>query len=99
LLTFSNAAEEAGFAQAPESYKAVWSTFDNATGQSTRIGETVSKGRQMHAPPDLPATPGTFVRIELGALSASHATWAQPIKIYYRREVEGWKLVGLERMP
>ncbi len=99
LLIFGNAAEQAGFAPAPESYRAVWSTFDNSTGQSARIAETTSTDRRMQAPSGLPATPGGFIKIELSAVSASHPAWAQPISVYYRRQADSWKLVGLERMP
>jgi len=99
LLTFGNAAEQAGFAPPPDSYKAVWFTFDNRTGQSDRIAETTSRNRQMQAPPDVSATPGGFIKIELSAVSTSHPNWVQPISIYYRRQTDGWKLVGLERMP
>lgn len=99
LLTFGNAAEQFGFASPPTSYKAVWSSFENETGQAVRLAETTSTDRRMQAPSELPNTPGDFIKIELSALSESHATWARPIQIYYRREINGWKLVGLERMP
>ncbi len=99
LLTFGNAAEEFGFAPPPTGYKAVWSTFDNSTGQSTRVAETASSERRMQAPPDLLGMRDGFMKIELSALSSSYPTWAQPISIYYQRQIDGWKLVGLERMP
>jgi hypothetical protein len=99
MLTFGNAAEEARFARAPRMYEAVWSIFDNKTGESSRIAETTSTERRMQAPADLPSTVGTFIEVELSAVSAAHPTWAQPVSIYYRRETTGWKLVGLERMP
>ncbi len=99
LLTFGNAAEQAGFAAAPENYKATWSSFDNSTGQSAHIAETTSRDRRMQAPPGLPPTPGGYIKIELSSVSASHPAWAQPISIYFRRQADGWKLVGLERMP
>lgn len=98
-LTFDNAAVQAGFADAPQSYKATWFTYDNATGESTQIAETESKDGRMKAPPQLPGQIGEFVKIELSAVSSVHPTWSQPINSYFRRQAEGWKLVGLERMP
>jgi hypothetical protein len=99
VLTFGNAATQHGFAAAPESYKAVWHEFDNATGESSRIADTLSKGERMQGPATLPSTPGAFVRVELSAESAEHRAWSQPIQVYFRRLDAGWKLVGLERLP
>ena len=99
VITFGNAATQHRLAAAPESYKAVWYTFDNATGGSSRIAETLSRGERMQAPATLPTETGAFVRVELSAASAEHRAWAEPIQVYFRRLDAGWKLVGLERLP
>jgi hypothetical protein len=98
VLTFGNAAVERGLAQPPDSYLAVWSTFDNATGTSSRIGETAARDR-LEAPSGLPSATGSYIRVALSAVSPSHPAWARPIDVYFRRIATGWKLVGLERMP
>jgi len=98
-LTFGNAAVDAKFAAAPESYKATWSTFDNATGHTTPIGETTSKEQRMQAPIELPSARGAFIKVELSAISDTHPTWAQPVTSYFRRQSDGWQLVGFERIP
>jgi hypothetical protein len=100
-LTYGNAAVRAGFAKAPESYKASWYAFDNATGRTDLIAETQEKGERMQAPAQLPSTPtpGTIVKIELSATSSEHPTWAQPVHVYFHRQPDGWKLIGFERMP
>jgi hypothetical protein len=97
-LTFGNAAVAAGFAQAPESYKAVWHRFDNATGATTSIGETSSAEPRIQAPAGLPAAPGSYVQVDLSASSAAHPSWATPAVLHFRREASGWKLVGLARV-
>ena len=99
VLTFGNAAVEAKFAAPPVSYKATWSTFDNATGEANRIGETTSQEQRMQAPVQLPSSHGAFIKVELSAASGTHPTWAQPVTSYFRRQSDGWKLVGFERMP
>jgi hypothetical protein len=98
VLTFGNAAVERGLTPAPDSYVAVWSTFDNATGTSKRVAETAGKDR-LEAPAGLPGAPGSYVKVALSAVSPSHPAWAQPIEVYFRRMADGWKLVGLDRMP
>jgi hypothetical protein len=98
VLTFGNAAVERGLATPPDSYQAVWSTFDNATGTSKRIGQTTGRDR-IEAPSGLPSATGSYIKVALSAVSPSQPPWAQPIDVYFRRIATGWKLVGLERMP
>jgi hypothetical protein len=99
-LSFENAAVAAGFAKPPASgYKAAWFRFDNATGQTTAIGETASPNERLPAPSGLPSTDGTFVKISVSGVDPSHPSWAQPVDVYFRRAGGGWRLVGLERLP
>jgi hypothetical protein len=99
-LTFANAAVDAGFAEAPAGYRALWFRFDNATGETRPIEETRSATTTMTAPAGLsPAAPGSFIQIDISAESAAHSTWAQPIRTHFRRTSDGWTLVGLERQP
>jgi len=99
VLTFGNAAVQAGFAAPPESYKATWSGFENATGQSNPLGETTVSGERMQAPAQLPSSPGAYVKVEMSATSSTQPDWARPVVVYFRRQPAGWQLVGLERMP
>jgi hypothetical protein len=99
VLTFENAAAAAGFAQAPQGYRAEWFRFDNATSAARPIGQTQGATLSMRAPQGLPTERGAYVEIDIAADSAAHASWAQPVKTYFRRTADGWKLVGLERVP
>jgi hypothetical protein len=98
-LAFQNAAVAAGFAEAPAAYHAAWFRFDNATGQTTPIGETRSTTTAMPPPSGLPAGPNSFIEIAISAESAGHPSWQQPVRAFFRRTSDGWKLVGLERLP
>lgn len=70
VLTFGNAAVRAGFARAPTGCKAIWYTFDNTTGEASRVSETENPTGRMQAPPAaLRATPGAFVKVQLSATS------------------------------
>jgi hypothetical protein len=99
VLTFGNAAVQAGFAKTPASYQATWFTFDNATGEATRLAATESATEQMQAPAQLPTTPGGYIKVELSATATEHPAWTQPVQVYFRREADGWTLVGFERLP
>ena len=98
-LTFDNAAVAADVAPVPEAYRASWFQFDNATGTARPLSETRSTARTMETPAGLPKNIGSYVEVHIAAESKQHPTWRQPIRVYFRRDVGGWKLVGLERMP
>jgi hypothetical protein len=99
-LTFVNAAEQAGVAKAPEGYAATWAHFDN-TSQDTRpiAAETSSATSSISAPPGLPASPGAYIKVQVRATGSTEPSWGEPVDVYFRRLADGWKLVGLERMP
>jgi hypothetical protein len=97
-LSFGNAAVDHRLAAPPASYAARWSTFDNATGESRPIGETKGERSPVQAPAGLPAVPGAYIQVELAADHPQFASWKQPVRVFFRREAQGWKLVGLERM-
>jgi hypothetical protein len=97
-LTAVNPIVDADMAHAPEGYRAVWSTFDNATGETTRIAEITSRTTTMTSP-DISAAPGAFMKVELSAIGGSQESWHKPVHAYFRHIAGGWRLVGFERMP
>jgi hypothetical protein len=101
LLSFHNAAVDAGLAQHPASYLARWFTFDNAAGESRSVGESSGSAAGMQAPTALPSMQEGFIKIELSGSDASaHASWQKPVAVYFRRQRGGsWRLVGLDRLP
>ena len=98
-LTFVNAAVDAKFAEAPAAYRASWRLFDNTTGTTSPLGETRSPSTSMDAPANLPNGVGSFVEIDIAAVSAGQPSWQQPVRSHFRRTADGWKLVGFERLP
>jgi hypothetical protein len=96
VLTFHNAAVDAGVATPPASYRARWFSFDNATGESRSVGETSGPAGRLQAPGSLPDSRGACIRIELTATGGNTA-W-KPVDVYFRRQDAGvWRLVGLDR--
>jgi hypothetical protein len=99
VLAFQNAAVDANLVPAAGvSYQAAWYQFDNATGDSVLIGNSVPfnmPGTQ--APATLPTATGSFVRVDISTSSNGHPTWLDPVRVYLRRTPSAWKLAGLER--
>jgi hypothetical protein len=98
-LTFENAAFSAGVVSGPATYHASWFRFDNATGDTQPLSETRSPATTMEAPRGLPTASGSYVAIEISADSKEHLAWRQPIRAFFRRTADDWRLVGLERLP
>ena len=97
-LTFANAAVDADVAKAPRQYRAAWFEFDNATDARRPAGESSSAVTTLPAPDNLPTALGSFVAVEITA-DGEHESWRVPVTAYFRRQADGWKLVGLERLP
>jgi hypothetical protein len=98
-LTLDNAAVAAGVAKAPAAYHASWMLFDNATDQTRPLADTQSATTTIEAPPGLPGGAGSMVAVDISVESEAYPAWKRPIRTYFRRGGDGWKLVGLERMP
>lgn len=96
-LTFENAAVLADVAVAPRVYHASWYSYDNLTGLSALIGTTDTRLPTMNSPAPLPDADGSFIRIDIAADSADHPSWIVPVRTYFRRDADGWTLVGLDR--
>jgi hypothetical protein len=98
-LTFGNAAVDGKFASPPAGgYQAVWYNYNNATGQSTRIGGTVG-ATGMKVPSGLPSESGAIIKVEISAVKSAEPSWEKPVNAYFRLQDGGWKLVGFEREP
>jgi hypothetical protein len=97
-LTFANAAVDQDIAQAPRAYHASWMRFDNATGDTHLLATTDGRTTTVAVPGDLPTNPGAIVAVDLSA-DSDYPAWTRPIRTYFRRIGDGWKLVGLDRLP
>ena len=109
VLTFRNEAVERGFAPAPSGYQVAWFRFDNQTGESAPAGESKGTGTRLTAPAEtlirLTADTsraggrGVFVRADISAVGGTQPSWVAPVRAYFRRSADTWKLVGFERLP
>jgi len=110
VLTFRNIAVDLKLASPPSGYRMAWFRFDNASGESTAVGESEVSSTQTTAPatalartrPDttLPGGRGQFLRVDISvSAGAPVPSWTSPVRAYFRRVPDGWKLVGFDRMP
>ena len=51
------------------------------------------------SPPGLARTTGTFVQVALTGLDQRYPSWGAPVTVYFQRQPQNWKLVGIERLP
>jgi hypothetical protein len=100
VLTFENAAERAGVANAAERYTVEWLRFDNGSGahEPAEAEATITEPRAQAPRPLLDGKP-QFVAARIRAFHPDRPAWAQPVTLYFRQVDGGWKLVGLERNP
>ncbi len=95
-LTFVNTAVETRRAAAPEGYEVVWASFDNTTGRSTPVGAPVSVTTARAQAPAAVLT-GDFVEAAVHTRHTTYPGWRRPVIVHFRRQAEGWTVVGVRR--
>jgi hypothetical protein len=102
VLTFANAAADAGVAPSADSYEVRWARFDNATDTATPIdmAATVSD-LTVRVPAEVgdAVAVGDYIQLEVGAFHPDFPSWARPVTVHFRRVEAGWDLVGVTRDP
>jgi hypothetical protein len=95
-LTFDNAAVDAKASTPPTGYALTWSRFDNATDTHQAVGAEITvPSPTARAPEGLENS--QYVSVSVKTLHSERPVWAQPVRVYFRREAGGWRTVGLER--
>jgi hypothetical protein len=105
VLTFENAAVDAGIAKPPTGYQFTWSRFDNATGQTVGAGMTggivagtSGKVEQPSISLNAPSmADAQFLRISVTTTHPDYPAWSNPVTFTFRRAGAGWEAVGLDR--
>ena len=99
VLTFGNAAVDAGVAKSPSTYEVTWTRFDNATDQEVGSRDTVRSSEPRLQIPAGIAQGSDYLKAEIVTVSSNHPEWAIPVSVYFRRQGSGWQTVGLQRLP
>jgi hypothetical protein len=100
VMTFRNAATDAGVATEPAEYRVSWATYDNTTGVTTPVGQPERCDRaQCPLPANVPADT-QYLKAEISTVHPAYPAWRTPVRTLFRRDHENkWTTVGLERLP
>lgn len=99
-LSFQNAAEVEGLTTPAQHYRIQWARFDNATGISSEIDESIVREPRVALPAAFQsASAPEFLEARVSASHPDFPTWGRPVIVHFRKSGGGWTLVGLTRMP
>jgi hypothetical protein len=96
-MTFKNAAADLRFASPAEQYRVRWARFDNTTGNSEAVGQEVTTTEPAATLPE-ELRSAEYVRAIVTSHHSQQPNWVHPVHVFFRREANGWKTVGLERV-
>jgi hypothetical protein len=98
VLTFANAAVDAGVATAPAAYVLTWSRFDNAADAPVGSPEEQRVTVPRAEPPATMLTGTDYVSVTIRTMHPDFPGWEAPVVVYFRqRAAGGWQPVGLSR--
>jgi hypothetical protein len=96
-LTFKNAAVDLKFASAAQEYRVQWARFDNATGDAQVVGDAVAvKEPAASMPRELQSA--AYVKAIVTSHHSQQPNWTHPVHVFFRKQGNGWRTVGLERI-
>jgi hypothetical protein len=99
-FSFQNAAEIEGLVTPAREYRIQWARFDNASGISSDIDESVVREPRVALPESFRgASAPEFFEARVSAIHPDFPSWSRPVIVHFRRSGSEWKLVGLTRMP
>ena len=100
LLTFRNAATDAGVAPTPTKYRVSWAAYDNTKGVTHRVGGVERSNEPLFAVPEDLAGDTDYLMAEIRALHPAYRAWNTPVRVFFLRDHDNvWATVGLERLP
>jgi hypothetical protein len=97
-LTFRNAAVDANRAAPADTYSVQWARFDNDSGEATPVG-TADRIASLSARAPAAVLDRPFIEVRVAAHTTVHPAWAEPVIVRFRKQADGWLLVGLRRGP
>jgi hypothetical protein len=97
VMTFRNASVDLQFAQPASHYRVAWARFDNATGDAKPVGDIVTANdTRVEVPREL--LTADYIRAIVTSHHAQQPHWMHPVYVFFRKQGNNWKTVGLERI-
>lgn len=96
-LTFTNAAVDAGASTPPARYTLNWSRFDNDAGTHLPVGTESAAQEPKGTAPAAAFAGAPYIAVSIRAEHPEHSEWHRPVQVYFRRQGDGWKTVGVFR--
>jgi hypothetical protein len=96
-LRFSNAAVEAGIADAPEQYALSWFRFDNESDVRSYIGSAQTVATTAAALPAHLFAGADYIGVDIRTVHREHVGWRAPVRLFFRSAGGAWTLAGIER--
>jgi hypothetical protein len=96
-LRFSNAAVDAGVADAPERYELSWFRFDNRNDRRSYVGIPQAVTTTSAALPAREIAGAEYIGVEIRAVHRGYRSWRAPVRLYFRSAGASWVLTGVER--
>ena len=97
-LTFANAAVDAGAGagsrRVPRRVVELRQPDPRDRSRSARRPGPVTR---LRAPAGLPSAPNAYIKVEIAATGGPQASWKIPVRVFFTRTGQAWKLVGVER--
>lgn len=97
VLTFRNAAVDAGIASPPAAYALEWKVFDNTSNAGSEPADERQVEEARAAAPAQVLRGREFVSVTIRTGHAEYPRWEEPVTVYFRRTEEGWQTVGIDR--
>jgi hypothetical protein len=95
-LTFENSAVLRGAATPPANYVLAWHAADNVTGDHQPVGAEVWVTSPVSQLPE-ELSGADFVAVVVRGIHRDHPGWLRSTRVHFRRTVEGWDTVGVQR--
>jgi hypothetical protein len=96
-MTFKNASVDLKFASPADEYRIRWARFDNNTGTTEDVGDAVvTKEPAAMLPSAL--REAQYVRAIVTSHQSQQLNWVHPVHVFFRKQGNSWKTVGLERI-
>ena len=97
-LRFTNAAVDAGLAEAAAVYELSWFGFDNTSDARHYVGAAQQVTSVAVPIPVKELGAAQYAGVDIRVVHEDEPQWRKPVRVYLRATNNGWQVVGIERV-